>query len=331
MLPHSSAGGMGPPEAPARGSRTWFDAWVESAYGADGFWRIHSPDVHFRTAAANGPMIAQMLAALVDRHGEINHVVDVGAGNGRLLDELSVIRPDLQLLGIDLRRRPEGLARQVGWAQDLWDVRYGCWTTGEASAALIQTEPVMIICCEWLDDLPCPVVARHADGWRELIINDDGKEQPGPRLDSEQLAWADRWWPGGDRAEIGLTRDRAWIELVKLIKKRGGCAVMIDYGHTAGRRPLTGTLAAYRDGRALEPTPGSSVNLTAHVAIDAVRAAGELVGATTAFCGLQGEVVPELLQAEIHPDPLIDLGRRSQHSALSSQYVWGSHWWLLQS
>ena len=53
-------------------------------------------------------------------------------------------------------------------------------------------------------------------------------------------------------------------------------------------------------------------------------------GATTTFCGLQSEVVPELLQVETYPDPLVDLGRRSQYSALSSQYVWGSHWWLLQ-
>ena len=81
MLPHSSSGGAGPPDPPARGWRTWFDAWVESAYGADGFWRIHSPDAHFRTAATNGPMIAQMLAALVDRHDEIAHVIDVGAAN----------------------------------------------------------------------------------------------------------------------------------------------------------------------------------------------------------------------------------------------------------
>ena len=330
MLPYSSAGGAGPPDAPARGWRTWFDAWVESAYGAGGFWRIHSPDVHFRTAATTGAMIAEMLAALVDRHSEIAHVVDIGAGNGRLLEQLSVIRPDLRLLGIDLRTRPDALARQVGWAQDLWDVRYGCWTTGEAAAALAHSEPVMIICSEWLDDLPCPVVTRQADGWRELIINDDGQEQAGPRLASEQLAWADRWWAGGDRAEIGLTRDRAWVELVKLTMKRGGCAVMIDYGHTAGRRPVTGSLAAYRDGRALDPIPGSSVNLTAHVAIDAVRAAGETVGATTTFCGLQSEVVPELLQAKTFPDPLVDLGRRSEHSALSSEYVWGSHWWLLQ-
>jgi hypothetical protein len=261
----------------------------------------------------------------------VKSVVDVGAGTGRLLEELSVIRPDLELVGIDLRKRPASLSEQVGWAQDLWDVRYGCWTSGEAGAALDRPDPVMIICCEWLDDLPCPVVTRHADGWREVIINDAGLEQPGPRLESEQLAWADRWWPGGDRAEIGLTRDRAWAELIKLVIKRGGCGLMIDYGHTAERRPVTGSLAAYRDGRALEPVAGAAgVNLTAHVAVDAVRTAGETLGATTTFCHLQSEVVPELLQVDAHPDPVVDLGRRSQHSALSSEYVWGSHWWLLQ-
>jgi SAM-dependent MidA family methyltransferase len=271
MLPHSSEGGTTPP---ARGSRSWFDAWVESAYGAEGFWRLHSPDAHFRTAAASGPMIAQMLATLIDRQEGVSSVIDVGAGNGRLLEELSLIRPDLRLLGIDLRTRPTNLPERVGWARDLWDVRYGCWTSGEAGAALGKPEPVMIICCEWLDDLPCPVVTRHADGWREAIINDDGLEQPGPRLDDEQLAWADRWWPGGERAEIGLTRDVAWRELMKMIRKRGGCGLMIDYGHTAERRPLTGSLAAYRNGRALEPVVAPGVNLTAHVAVDAVRAAG---------------------------------------------------------
>ena len=42
------------------------------------------------------------------------------------------------------------------------------------------------------------------------------------------------------------------------------------------------------------------MNLTAHVAIDAVRAAGEEAGATTSFCGLQSEVVPKLLR----PSPI---------------------------
>ena len=72
MLPHSFEGGTTPP---ARRSRSWFDAWVESAYGADGFWRMHSPEAHFRTAAASGPMVAQMLATLVAGQEGVKTVV----------------------------------------------------------------------------------------------------------------------------------------------------------------------------------------------------------------------------------------------------------------
>ena len=64
--------------------------------------------------------------------------------------------------------------------------------------------------------------------------------------------------------------------------------------------------------------------------MDAVRAAGEAAGLQTVFCCLQSEVVSELTSTVAHPDPLVDLARRSQQSALSSQYVWGGHWWLLQ-
>jgi 2-polyprenyl-3-methyl-5-hydroxy-6-metoxy-1,4-benzoquinol methylase len=81
-------------------------------------------------------MVAEMLATLVDRQEGVKTVVDVGAGSGRLLEELAAIRPDLALVGIDLRTRPAGLPAQVDWAQDLWDVRYGCWTSGEAGVVL---------------------------------------------------------------------------------------------------------------------------------------------------------------------------------------------------
>jgi len=47
-------------------------------------------------------MVAEMLATLVDRQEGVKTVVDVGAGSGRLLEELAAIRPDLALVGIDL-------------------------------------------------------------------------------------------------------------------------------------------------------------------------------------------------------------------------------------
>ena len=178
-------------------------------------------------------------------------------------------------MAVDLRDRPADLPAAVEWARDLWDVRYDRWTTGAAEPWLARPEPVMIICCEWLDDLPVVVVRRHADGWREMIIGDDGTEEFGPRLHEEQLAWADQWWPAGQRAEVGLTRDRAWAALAAVVARRGGCALMIDYGHRLGERPADGSFAAYRDGRSVPPTPSGEVNLTAHVSVDSVRAVGE--------------------------------------------------------
>ena len=311
--------------------RSWFDAWLASAYGPEGFWPRHRPEEHFRTAAASTPLLAEMAAAVIDRTPGVQVVLDLGAGSGQLLTALHELRPKLQLVAVDLRDRPAELPAAVEWARDLWDVRYDRWTTGAALPWLVRPEPVMIICCEWLDDLPVVVVRRHADGWREMIIGDDGAEEFGPRLHEDQLTWADQWWPAGQRAEVGLTRDRAWTALAAVVARRGGCALMIDYGHRLCERPADGSFAAYRDGRAVSPIPSGELNLTAHVSIDSVRAAGEAAGLRTAFCCLQSEVVADLLVAAPDADPLADLARRSQQSALSSHYVWGSHWWLLQT
>ncbi len=325
--------------------RPWFDAWVEYAYGSEGFWRYNRPDEHFRTAASGTGLFAELISGLVAARPEITRVVDIGAGDGRLLGQLADrcadgrLR-DLSLCGVDLRPRLAELPDRVEWVQDLWDVRYASWTSGAADAVLGPDGPIMIICAEWLDDLPCPVVAWQADGWRQVVIDESGAEQVGPRLEGAQLEWADRWWPRGGLAEIGLNRDRAWSSLIEVVTRCGGCALMIDYGHLAVARPVHGSLAAYREGRAVDPVPGPNLNLTAHVAVDAVRAAGEQHGATTVHCCLQSEVIP-LLRPHEDPisdhghdrhghDQLRDLARRSEWAALTSDHVWGSHWWLLQ-
>lgn len=311
-------------------SRSWFDAWVETAYGAEGFWSNNRPEQHFRTAASSTPLLATMVAALLDRPPRIRRVVDVGAGNGSLLAGLAGLGRTEDLRGLDLRARPDGLDDRVGWSVDQWDVRYGRWTTGGAAEALEGPDPTLVVCCEWLDDLPCPLVARGPDGWREVVVDDGGAERPGPRLGEDDQAWADRWWPSGERAEIGRTRDIAWSWAVEAARATGGAALLIDYGHRVDERPLHGSFTAYRAGRRVPPVPAPDLNLTAHLAVDATRAAGEAAGADTVFCCLQSEAVPELLHPELHPDPLSELARRSQQAALGSAGVWGAHWWLLQ-
>ncbi len=315
---------------PTSNLRSWFDTWLECAYGTDGFWRRSWPDEHFRTAATTTRLLAEALAAVADRLS-VADVVDVGAGRGELIGALAGLRPRLRLSGIDLRARPASLPAEVGWAEDLWDVRYARWTTGQAEALLAGDDPALVVAAEWLDDLPCPIVHHEADGWHEIVVDEGGTERPGPRLASAELDWADRWWPAGRRAEVGLPRDRAWAALAAAVRRRGGGLVLIDYGHDLDSRPTDGSFIAYRDGRSVPRIPSSELNLTAHVCIDAVRATGETVGLRTVLDSRQDRALARLLPSEHHEvDPLQDLARRSERAALGSTYGWGTHRWLIQ-
>ena len=315
---------------PTPKARSWFDTWLESAYGADGFWRHHWPEEHFRTAATTSPLLAEGLAAVADRLS-VPAVVDVGAGRGELVAALGGLRPQLRLAAIDLRPRPESLSPGVAWAEDLWDVRYARWTTGQAEAQLAGGDPVLVVVAEWLDDLPCPVVHREADGWHEIVVDEGGTERPGPRLADSALDWADRWWPTGRRAEIGLTRDRAWAALAAVVRRRRGGLLLIDYGHHRDSRPAEGSLTAFRDGRRVRPMPSTEINLTASVSLDAVRAAGEAAGLRTVLDARQDEALSRLLTRGLpDADPLADLARRSERAVLGSAYGWGTHRWLVQ-
>lgn len=310
-------------------SRTWFAAWAESAYGPAGFWPGAQPRDHFRTAARDPVALVALVGALLDQQPGLQALVEVGAGGGELLTELARRRPGLRLTGIDLRPRPAGLAAGVEWVMGTWDVFTHRWSEPASTALAGLDRPTMVVAHEWLDDLPCRVVRRGPDGWLELV--DPPAGHVGPALDAESRAWAAQWWPVGERAEIGLTRDRAWAALVDAVAPTGGSALMIDYGHQLDTRPELGTLAAYRDGRAVEPRPRPDTNLTAHVAVDAVRSAGEARGARTVLLARQAAVVARLRPPRpALTDPLADLSRRSQWDALQSRAIWGSFWWLLQ-
>ncbi|HEY5820927.1 MAG TPA: SAM-dependent methyltransferase [Propionibacteriaceae bacterium] len=295
---------------------------------------MSSPVEHFRTAATTGGLLAGLVEGILRERVDLCAVVDIGAGGGELLTALARRRPDLRLAGVDLRTRPAGLDAGVGWAQDRWDVRRHTWTSGEVVDLLARLPgPVLLVAAEWLDDLPCRWV-RWADGcWLEVMVSSDGTTYAGPPLVDEELAWAQRWWPVGDQAEIGLTRDRAWTDLVAGARATGGAALLVDYGHDLSSRPTAGSLAGYGSGRRLPATLDPSVNLTAHVAVDSARAAGETLGAQTSFAGTLAELVESMDPSQHRPtpaDPLAALVTRSHRSALRSPRVWGSFRALLQ-
>jgi len=248
-------------------------------YGPAGFYVVGEGAAgHFRTSVSASSSVREIFAGaigdLLDRvdcalgHPDQLDLVDVGAGSGELLAAVLAslgsglcgrVRPSI----VERRLRPPGLPPYVRWLDHVPD------TVG------------LLIANEWLDNIAIDVadvpVDEHgtdaAGAGRVLLVDAKGAEVPGPSLTADEQAWLRRWWPSGRRREIGLSRDAAWAVAVSRVRR--GLAVAIDYTHTADDRPAYGTLTGFRLGRETEPVPDGTCDLTAHVAIDSVAAAGE--------------------------------------------------------
>lgn len=272
----------------------WAHAWDRALYGPAGFYvsgpgARQGPAAHFRTSVHVGASFHQALAdVLLGVDAALGHprqldLVDVGAGRGELtVGVLHALPPDVRCrvraLCLDVRSRPSSLADDIAWQegvapQSLWSARPG-GVTG------------LILAHEWLDDVPCDVVqVDRRSRPRLVLVDDDGREHLGPAVADREgcaaygvdgtvaLRWLHRWWPvtlPGSRAEVGVSRDRAWAGLTAHL--RAGTAVAIDYGHLRAERLAgrydTGTLSAYAGHRHVTPVPDGRCDLTAHVAVD---------------------------------------------------------------
>ena len=224
---------------------TFRDAWHDALYGPLGFYRRQAPADHFRTSVHASPLFATAMIRLAEQAGA-THITDIGAGRGELAAEISRQAPGITVMSIEL--------------DDVLPERL----TG------------LVVANEWLDNIPC-AIAELDDAGEPRYVLADGNSL-GAAVSGADLAWLERWWPlaePGDRAEIGLTRDEAWADVVGRLDK--GVALAIDYGHLRADRPPYGSIAGFRDGRDCDPVLDGSCDVTAHVALDAVAAA---VGAT---------------------------------------------------
>lgn len=246
---------------------TWRDATHRALYGADGFYlRPEGPAGHFRTSVHASPLFASALARLAAAAG-LDTVVDVGAGRGELLVALRRVAPGLELHGVDVAARPDGLPPSIGWSAEV--------PTGTTA---------LLVANEWLDNVPVDVVEVDARGDARVVEVESGtgRERLGAVVSGADEAWLDRWWPlrgapPGTRAEIGAPRDAAWAAAVDTLAE--GLAVAIDYGHDRASRPPLGTLTGFRQGRAVPPVPDGTCDVTSHVAVDAIAVAAESAGA----------------------------------------------------
>jgi SAM-dependent MidA family methyltransferase len=176
----------------------------------------------------------------------------------------------------------------------------------------------LVVAWELLDTVPCPVleVADDARPRRVLVDPATGRERLGGPPGDDERRWCARWWPldgadAGTRGEVGAPRDAWWQGHVRLLSRVGGGLLLaVDYAHTAAARPPLGTLSGYRAGRLVPPVPNGSCDVTAHVALDAVEAAGRAAGASRGVLLRQDEALRALGATPDSPgaEELLDAG-----------------------
>ncbi len=308
--------------------RTWRTATEAALYGPAGFFRTQAPAEHFRTSVHVSTAFAAALLRLA-RSAALTTIVDVGSGRGELLTALHELRPDLTLVGVELADRPAALPPAVTWTDVVPD-----------------GVEALVVGNEWLDDVPVDVAQVDQSGTVRLVEVDvrSGAERLGGHLSARDADWLARWWPldgaaPGTRAEIGWPRDDAWAQVV--LRLRRGLALAVDYGHQRDDRPGAGTLTGYRGGRTVAAVPDGRCDLTTHVAVDAVAAAGEAAGAGPTSLTRQRAALrtlgvsaarPALTLA--HSDPaayLTALSRTGEAAELLAPDGLGGFWWLLQA
>jgi SAM-dependent MidA family methyltransferase len=302
----------------------WREAWYSALYGPRGFYRQpRGPSGHFTTAThgATGAVLASTLWAWADRLG-LAGVVDVGAGRGELLEHLYASAPDRPLAGLDVVSRPTGLPTAVDWVES---------PGGPLLPSGWRPERALVVAHEWLDVVPCTVAQVSEDGsLREVLVDPStGWESLGDPLSDADRQWYERFWGTArgvdDRVEIGRERDEAWSALLDRLKP-GSVAVAVDYGHEAAGRPVEGTLAAYREGRLVDPVPDGSCDLTAHVAVDSLRQTRRL----RQRAAVRPADPPDHELASRDPAAyLAALARHSATAALRRAGGFGDFWWVV--
>lgn len=215
----------------------------------DGFSARHLSGDHFTTSVQIGDHIARVVLrrceAAARRHGiRRPWIVDVGAGDGRLLSQLLDLGfPGDRLIGVDVRPAPPGLP-----------VR---WVRGVAPECVPRVAG-LIFAHEFLDDVPAD---RVVDG-RVQLVDGSGRTSAGPPAPQQHLEWLRRW-RGCETGVVGLTRDRAWREIVARVEV--GEAVAVDFSGD--------DMVARRLGRRVPAAPDGERDVCAGVDLRSCRAA----------------------------------------------------------
>jgi len=263
----------------------------------------------FLTSPHASPAFAAALARLfaieMDGFAGPAHFVDVGAADGRFLEDFSLA---LQRIDPQLYRRLRLTAVESSPAGRRALAARGILPEPRILAGVGELEPGSvagwIFSNELFDALPVVRVLGSADGLLELRVAADGDRfvwatAPAPDSLREHLAGFGVVLEPGQKAEIAP--DAAVVHRLLARALARGSLVAFDYGHPARilyhpfARP-EGTLAVHRGGRRggdpLE-SPGER-DLTAHVNWDLLLSTGEAEGLRAERLMRQGLFLTEI-------------------------------------
>jgi NADH dehydrogenase [ubiquinone] 1 alpha subcomplex assembly factor 7 len=224
-------------------------------------------------------------------------LVELGPGRGTMMADVlraAKVVPDFRA-AIDLHlieNSPalERLQRQalggnlpVSWHRSIDDVPDGA---------------LIVLANEFFDALPVHQAVMCADAWHERVIKIGEDDKLHFSIDRDPIPLFDKLLPRRLRAakigEIFEWRgDNIALEIGRRVARRGGAALIIDYGHTESA--IGDTLQAVGGHQFAEPLlePGL-VDLTAHVDFEALAQAAEGMGARVHGPVPQGEFLREL-------------------------------------
>jgi NADH dehydrogenase [ubiquinone] 1 alpha subcomplex assembly factor 7 len=224
-------------------------------------------------------------------------LVELGPGRGTMMADVlraAKVVPDfraaIDLHLIEISPALERLQRQalggnlpVSWHRSIDDVPDGA---------------LIVLANEFFDALPVHQAVMCADAWHERVIKIGEDDKLHFSIDRDPIPLFDKLLPRRLRAakigEIFEWRgDNIALEIGRRVARRGGAALIIDYGHTESA--IGDTLQAVGGHQFAEPLlePGL-VDLTAHVDFEALAQAAEGMGARVHGPVPQGEFLREL-------------------------------------
>jgi len=247
-----------------------------------------------------GELIGLWCAAVWQQTGSPDRIalVEFGPGRGTLMaDALRAVRivpgfldaAEIHLVEASPRLREIQRAALPGFEVTWHD------TPGTLPAC-----PALMLGNEFFDALPIHQLVFRSGAWRERCIGREGAEsglswteRPAP-ADLTALIPANAGTPeDGDIFEISPAARTRMDEIARHLRRHGGAALFIDYGH--GRSAFGDTFQAVKSHRPVNPlaAPGTA-DLTAHVDFDALLDTAAAAGCNSFGTVTQGAFLAAL-------------------------------------